>query len=61
MTKEKRHVKICRWKNTPEGDWETDCGEIHQFMTARHGPDENKHCFCPYCGRIIMELEMEEQ
>lgn len=44
----------CRWRDDGEAWW-TDCGEAHTFFTD--GPAENYHRYCPYCGRVIEEVE----
>ena len=46
------------------GNWETQCGEMFEFVTD--GPVENKFKFCPYCGgelelTITKEEEGEEE
>lgn len=42
----------CRWEINDDGQFETECGQMHEF--AFGGVIENKHKYCPYCrGRII--------
>jgi NADH pyrophosphatase NudC (nudix superfamily) len=43
-------MKKCEWKD--EGEyWQTECDNAHEFTTG--GPVENRHRFCPYCGKEI--------
>lgn len=46
----------CVWTRSeyPDGGivWQTECGQIHEFMND--GPIENSHNFCPYCGRFLI-------
>lgn len=46
----------CLWRRVNEQDddrdYETECGQMHSFMEG--GPMENKHTFCPYCGRGLV-------
>jgi hypothetical protein len=39
----------CTWTEDSDGTWHTACGEAHVFTTD--GPEENRHRFCPYCGK----------
>ncbi len=43
----------CIWKLEDEeyALWQTECGHLHSFTVD--GPVENKHKFCPYCGKMI--------
>lgn len=43
---------VCRWTVDEEGTWFSACGEAHVFETG--GPQENKHGYCPYCGREVV-------
>lgn len=48
----------CEWKldDWEEGElWNTECGEVEQFMNGT--PDENKYKYCPYCGKPIKVVE----
>lgn len=42
----------CAWQEDEDGNWETDCGGMHTFIEG--GPHENRHAFCPYCGRMLV-------
>src|SRR3990167_4731220 len=39
----------CRWRETPDGVWDTDCG--HAFAFTEGGPQDNGIGYCGYCGR----------
>ncbi|MEI6165902.1 MAG: hypothetical protein WCS52_01790 [bacterium] len=41
----------CQWTEDDTYSWDTGCGNRHLFSEA--GPSENKHTFCPYCGKRI--------
>ena len=38
----------CKWTQTPDGQYETSCGQIFEF--TNDGPKENGFTHCPYCG-----------
>jgi len=40
--------RVCGWTQTEDGQWDTGCGEVFEFVDA--GPEENGFAFCPYCG-----------
>lgn len=42
----------CAWREDADGNWDTQCGECHVFITS--GPEENKHRYCPYCGKLLL-------
>ncbi len=50
---------LCTWTEDEEGNWDTACGEMHTF--AWDGPIENKHRFCPYCGKPLLEKARQEE
>lgn len=44
--------RTCHWKEDNwSGSYDTGCGQKHCFIDG--GPEENKHQFCPYCGKTI--------
>lgn len=52
MARTKRPVgERCRWKEDPDGPWQTECGQSFQFETD--GPKENKFHYCYHCGRPL--------
>ena len=49
----------CAW-NQQESDFEygiykTSCNNLHYF--AEGNIDENNYKYCPYCGKLIEELQ----
>lgn len=56
-------AKICKWTciSEPNGErvYETACGDTHIFIAG--GPAENKHAYCPYCGKLIACVPYSEQ
>jgi len=52
MIKKEDEVDTCRWVwDEATEAYETDCGELFQFMTD--GPIENGMRYCCYCGKPI--------
>lgn len=43
----------CTWSHNWDGYCETTCGAVFEFVDG--GPTENKFCFCPYCGKDLVE------
>ena len=43
--------KPCIWKQTPDGQYETACGNMFEFTSD--GPGENGFKHCPYCGGVL--------
>ena len=41
----------CIWIEDEDGNWHTDCGQIHQFTNGT--PKENHYGYCPYCGKSL--------
>lgn len=41
----------CKWTEDSDGVWETECGQMHEFITGT--PQDNSHRFCPYCGAVL--------
>jgi hypothetical protein len=48
--------RSCRWVDDKDGNWETGCNQVHVFIEG--DPIENKHDYCPYCGRKIVVPEL---
>ena len=49
MARTKRPIASkCLWSEDDEGNWDTACGEKHQFVDGT--PSQNHYRFCPYCG-----------
>ena len=53
-----RHSGQCTWAQVAEGIWHTSCGQAHEFTIGT--PEENKHRYCPYCGKVLEAKEYEE-
>ena len=47
----------CTWTQDADGIWHTSCGQAHEFTTGT--PEENKHRYCPYCGKVLEAKEYE--
>lgn len=41
----------CPWREDSDGNWETSCGALWEFMND--GPEENNVNYCFYCGKWI--------
>lgn len=50
---------ICTWCNDEDGNWHTDCKQIHTFLEG--GPGDNHYNFCPYCGKVLEEWYREDK
>lgn len=55
---ERERNNECEWEETEDGNWETQCENMHVFLDG--GPSANRHVHCPYCGGRIDEIEFEE-
>jgi hypothetical protein len=45
---------LCLWLLDAQTDcWNTGCGESHIFFDG--SPRANRYCYCPYCGRELIE------
>ena len=44
---------VCSWQEDSDGNWLTSCGALHMFLAGN--VKENRHIYCPYCGKIILE------
>lgn len=49
-------LKTCKWSIDEDGTWWTDCGNVHVFTDG--GPTENRHQYCPYCGRPVTAISL---
>ena len=47
----------CEWKQDENGIWETDCGNL--FEITEGAPNENDMKYCPYCGKLLIQINME--
>ncbi len=48
----------CKWTYDSSIDaWNTSCDEIHCFIVGK--PNENKHRYCPYCGKLLEQIEAD--
>lgn len=43
--------KHCAWNENEAGAWETECGNLFEFVDG--GPSNNGAIFCQYCGSKI--------
>ena len=48
-------LPTCVWSETPDGHYETACGEAHVLITPS-GPVEHGMRFCCYCGKPLQEV-----
>lgn len=46
---------VCKWTEDDDGNWVTECGNMHEFTVG--GPDENEYIYCPYCGKSMGEVQ----
>ena len=44
----------CKWEETQDGNWETECGNLFIFELGT--PTENRFKYCPYCGKQLTEI-----
>jgi hypothetical protein len=42
----------CQWTQDEDGNWDTACLEKH--ILTEGTPSENRHLYCPYCGRQLV-------
>lgn len=45
--------KVCIWTENKDGQYETACGQMHEFFDG--GPKDNHLQFCGYCGKGLIE------
>jgi len=48
------HSARCEWTQTEDGQWDTACGEVFEFVNG--GPADNGAKFCQYCGLPVREV-----
>lgn len=48
----------CLWTETKDGQCETACGQMHEFVDG--GPSDNRMQFCGYCGKGLVEQRWSE-
>jgi len=53
--KEERE-KQCNWKRNDDGAYETQCGNVFEFLGGST-PEENAALYCQYCGKKIIPRE----
>ena len=44
---------VCVWHEDRDGNWETDCGDMHILIEG--SPSENHMAYCCYCGGKLLE------
>ena len=53
-------IGTCKWTYDDSNDsWDTECDEKFWFTTE--GPIDNGFKYCPYCGKILIELDNEQE
>ena len=45
----------CYWTEDSDGNWETSCGNMFNFIDGN--PEDNEFQYCPYCGKEIIQRE----
>jgi len=50
--------EICYWSEYNIRPWSTTCGNYFDFNDG--GPDHNGFNYCPYCGKLLIEVPYEE-
>jgi hypothetical protein len=48
---------FCTWTENEDDAWETSCNHIFEVNDGT--PLENEMQFCPFCGKLIEEVEMK--
>ncbi len=52
--------KFCTWEYDHFYDyWETSCGDAYQIVDGT--PTDNKMKFCPYCGKELVEQQINKE
>ena len=46
--------EYCQWTEPENGPWETQCGEVFEFIDG--GPVENDQHYCGYCGGKLIAV-----
>jgi hypothetical protein len=50
--------RTCAWKIDEDGVYWTLCDNAHEFIIG--GPNENYFEFCPYCGKRLIVVEVND-
>jgi len=51
--------ETCEWVEDVDGIWDTGCG---QFFVLEDGtPSDNKMRWCPYCGKSLQEVRLDDR
>jgi hypothetical protein len=58
--------EACVWTEDHDGIWTSDCtrereGDGPQFCFNEDGPDENNFKFCPYCGKKLAAVYIDNE
>jgi rRNA maturation endonuclease Nob1 len=48
----------CEWRETEDGQWDTECEECFEFNN--NGPKENNFIYCPYCGFQVTSVPFDD-
>lgn len=54
----KRKKPICTWEEDADGIWYSQCGTGYMFETGT--PKENRFKYCPYCGKLLVQVRNNE-
>jgi len=57
----RRTYGTCNWREDSDGDYETDCRNMHYCFHKSDEPTERGYKFCPYCGRKLVEIKYTEE
>lgn len=44
----------CGWEQDDDGIWQTECGNAFELNAGT--PEDNHMEFCPYCGKVLIDL-----
>jgi len=48
----------CEWEDDDDGAWWTSCG--HGWCFTDSGPTGNGMNYCPFCGKLLVEVPNAE-
>lgn len=48
----------CEWREDEDGNWWSSCD--NGFVFDSGAPSENGFRFCPYCGRVLWQVQFSE-